>query len=295
MTATDEMISGFMMVRDVASQGYPFIEAATAALAACDELVISDGYSRDRTWEGLIAVRDVFGDRVRLYQDRWPGGANRGSTLATVTNVARRRCAGQYCLMVQANEVVHEHSAQPLRELPIAYPGLDIFELRYLLLMGPLVAANTLRRRLFRNRPDIVAVGDAYDVDSVEPGRPVTTAPVPLPEPVYRYRAISPTGYVAKLRAIRPRTRLWATELELAERALGAAAGAADPAACFWMAVRDYLAEDSWLRASEGTSWPRGALRSIERAPAAVRPLLGRWRFDLDDSLAWLAAQGARA
>jgi hypothetical protein len=288
------MLSGFMAVRNVESQGYPFIEAAASALAACDELVISDGCSQDRTWEGLLALREVFADRVRLYRDPWPGEENHGRVIATVTNVARRRCAGDYCFQVQANELLPEDSARRLVELPAAFPEVEIFALRYLLLMGPLVASNKLRRRLFRNVADVVAVADAFDVGGADPRRSVPTVAVGLPEPVYRYRAVSPIGYIAKLRGIRPRTRLWATELELAERALEAAAHTADPVASFWDAVRTYLATDSWLQASEGTTWPRGLLTRSDTVPAPARHLVGSWRCEFNHSLAWLAGLDTR-
>ena len=43
------MISGFMIVKDVLRQGYPFVEAIASALPICDEFLISDGYSTDGT------------------------------------------------------------------------------------------------------------------------------------------------------------------------------------------------------------------------------------------------------
>ena len=45
------MISGFMVVRDVYKQGYPFVSAIASALQVCDEFLISDGYSTDGTFE----------------------------------------------------------------------------------------------------------------------------------------------------------------------------------------------------------------------------------------------------
>ena len=45
------MISGFMIVRNVLEQGYPFVEAIASALPICDEFLISDGYSTDGSYE----------------------------------------------------------------------------------------------------------------------------------------------------------------------------------------------------------------------------------------------------
>jgi hypothetical protein len=89
-------ISGFMIVRNVASQGYPFLEAALAALPVCDEFLISDGESSDATWKALEALRDKHPDKVKLFRDSWGGDASRGAVLARMTNALRRRCAGEY-------------------------------------------------------------------------------------------------------------------------------------------------------------------------------------------------------
>ena len=134
--------------------------------------------------------REVFPQRVQLFRDAWPRAENTQGILAEMTNVVRRRCRTEWCLSIQANEVLHEASARRLAELPVTHPGVEIFTLPYLVLMGPrLVWTYNWRRRLFRNIPDIVAVGDAFDVQRVLPRRCPTEKPtekVQLPEPFYR-------------------------------------------------------------------------------------------------------------
>jgi hypothetical protein len=144
------------------------------------------------------------------------------------------------------------------------------------------------RRRLFRNVPDIVAVGDAYEVAGVLPMRRVPAAHAELPEPVHRYRALSPVGYVEKLRRVAPRTEAWARELALAEAALAEASGRPDRVGAFWERVRDGLSSDDWLDVVRGTPAPRGPFEVTAGSPAAARHLRDRWRLSLDDSLAWL-------
>ena len=53
MTVEKVTISGFMILKNAVSQGYPFLEAIVAAFPICDEFLISDGYSSDETWEAL--------------------------------------------------------------------------------------------------------------------------------------------------------------------------------------------------------------------------------------------------
>jgi len=37
------MISGFIILKDVLKQGYPFVEAIASALPICDEFLIAEG------------------------------------------------------------------------------------------------------------------------------------------------------------------------------------------------------------------------------------------------------------
>lgn len=285
-------ISGFMIVRDAERQGYPFIEAASSALAACDELLIADGYSADRTWEGLLVLRERFGERVKLFRDRWPSAENRGGILAHMTNRVRRRCRGDYCLSVQANEIIDASAAPTLAALPRRHPELEMFALHYPVLLGPhLVWTEAWRLRLFRNIPDIVAIGDAYDVCNVLPRRsPANRAA--LPRPVHHYRAACPFNYVEKLRSVVPRTELWARELRLAEAALASAEREGDSIEGFWDRVQGIL--EVGLREghppdAELPTTPRCVGRT-EHVPDVMRCALASWRYSLDDSLAQLTA-----
>lgn len=279
-----------MIVRDAERQGYPFIEATRAALTVCDEMLISDGYSRDRTWEGLLALRDAFPDRVTLFRDRWPGDQNRGSVLAEMTNRVRRRCSGEYCLSVQANEIIDEAAAPDLTALPSRHQGVEMFSLYYPVLLGThLIWTAAWRRRLFKNIPDIVAIGDAYDVCNVLP-RLSPTVRRSLPEPIRHYRAVCPANYVDKLRTIVPRTRLWAKELQLAEETLQLAERAHAHVDAFWEQIRLNLEVGLWRGVEPGTEMPipRRCLGTTDRVPSVMRHLIGKWRYDLDDSLAEL-------
>ena len=274
-------LSGFMIVRDAQVQGYVFVEAAVAALAVCDELLISDGGSTDRTWEGLEALRAAYGNRVRLFSDPWPGTENRDGTLALATNAVRRRCTGDWCLSVQAAEIV----PPALRGLAAREDGAEIVFLPYLTVMGPDVMARDERRRLFRNLPDIVALADAFDVGGVLPRR-IPTVRERGVAPVRRYRALFPESYVERLRRVTPRTRMWQLELELAEGALAPArAAGGDRVAAFWRELSAAFARPVWAGAGGLT-----ATGETDAPPDVLDHLAGAWRYDLDASLAWLAA-----
>ena len=66
-------ISGFMILKNAISQGYPFLEAIIAALPICDEFLVSDGNSQDGTWEALQFLHRRHSDKILLFRDEWHG------------------------------------------------------------------------------------------------------------------------------------------------------------------------------------------------------------------------------
>jgi hypothetical protein len=188
--------------------------------------------------------------------------------------------------------VLHEASYAALAALPADQPAVEVFSFRYLGLVGPhLIWTETWRRRLFRHIPDIVAVGDAFEVSHVLPRR-CPTVLYDLPEPIYRYRTLFPANFVVKLRSMHPRGAIFDKELRLVERAVADATGQPDPAAAFWRRARAILEEDLWENVSNAASipYPRWCIGVTDRAPAIVSHLIGAWSYAIEDSLAALAA-----
>ena len=83
------MISGFMIVKDVIEQGYPFVEAIASALPICDEFLVSDGYSTDGTYEVIKKISNL-NPKVKVYRCKWPDKKDI-TVLADVTNEVRNR------------------------------------------------------------------------------------------------------------------------------------------------------------------------------------------------------------
>ena len=82
------MISGFMIVKDVLKQGYPFVEAVASSLPICDEFLISDGYSTDGTFE-IVQRMANLNKKIKFFRQAWPS-ARRYSILSEVTNAVRK-------------------------------------------------------------------------------------------------------------------------------------------------------------------------------------------------------------
>ncbi|MDX2170337.1 MAG: hypothetical protein SF182_24910 [Deltaproteobacteria bacterium] len=299
-------ISGFLIVRNGVRNGYPFLEAIQAALPVCDEFLVADGWSEDGTWDALQALRDAYPDRVELFRDRWVRDDERA--IAAMTNVLRQRCRYEYCLNVQANEVVHEATIAQLRALPALYPHTEMFRLPFLNLMGRTLAWFVdFRRRLFRNRAAIVSRGDGFDVGYRlaalwrEPARlrryllhRSGERLVYLRRPIYRYRGLGPIDFLVKLDTRRRQTGgRSADELRFASQLLQRVNPDTASTDEFWRAMRAYFetARFAIAGAADGPA-PRRCLPEDDAGdpPALVRPLLDAWRYPLADSLARLPA-----
>jgi len=106
-------ISGFSFARNAASLDYPLREALSSVLPLVDELVVAlaPGDPGDDT-RGLVESLDD--PRVRIVEGAWDE-SRRQKAYADLTNVALDACDGDWCVYVQADEVLHEEELPGLR------------------------------------------------------------------------------------------------------------------------------------------------------------------------------------
>ncbi len=113
-------ITGFVIVRDVVRNGYPFLEAIFTSLGLCRTIHVLDGESEDESWPSLTALREIVGrDRLVLHQEGWRA---RGRThlLAAATNQLREKLSvppGAWLWNFQANEVVAPATVSDIQQL----------------------------------------------------------------------------------------------------------------------------------------------------------------------------------
>jgi len=116
-------ISGFSFVRNAVSLDYPLEEALRSILPAVDELVVAVARAPGEEDDGTRAVIEGLDDRrVRIVDAVWDE-ARRQEAYADLTNVALDQCTGDWCLYIQADEVLHEDDVRPLRERADALLG----------------------------------------------------------------------------------------------------------------------------------------------------------------------------
>ena len=106
-------ISGFSFARNAVKLDYPLRQALLSTLPLVDELVvaIAPGDTGDDT-RGLVeSIRDP---RVRIVDAVWDE-SRRQLAYSDLTNLALDACTGDWCLYVQADEVLHEADAATIR------------------------------------------------------------------------------------------------------------------------------------------------------------------------------------
>jgi hypothetical protein len=126
-------ISAFSFVRNAIDLYYPVVESIRSALPLVDEFVIAAGDSRDGTTELLRTIDDP---KLKIIETVWNEEQFvRGASNAVQTNLALAACTGDWCLYLQADEVVHEDDLEPLRARLAAYqddPRVDGLVFEYL-------------------------------------------------------------------------------------------------------------------------------------------------------------------
>lgn len=107
-------LSGFSFCRNANRLHYPIEEAIRSALPIVDEFVIAVGRSDDDTLDTLRAIEDP---KLTIIETEWdPAHFVHGAINAVQTNIALDACRGDWCLYLQADEVLHERDHPAILE-----------------------------------------------------------------------------------------------------------------------------------------------------------------------------------
>ncbi len=118
------LLSGFTIIRNGIQFDFPFLESIQSALPICDEFIINIGVSEDTTkqviesWIQTLPKNEA--QKIKCFESIWPlnDEAKRkgGRILADQTNLALEKCKGQWCLYLQADELLHEKELAGIRQ-----------------------------------------------------------------------------------------------------------------------------------------------------------------------------------
>jgi len=112
-------ISGFTLIRNGTKFDFPYLESLRSLLPLVDELVVNVGVGEDDTLERVreLASREK---KIVVFESEWPlddpEKKKGGLILSEQTNLALDRCTGDWCVYLQADEVLHEQDIFGLKE-----------------------------------------------------------------------------------------------------------------------------------------------------------------------------------
>lgn len=163
-------ISGFTIIRNASQYDFPIVECITSALDLVDEFIVRYGDSTDNT-EDLL--RSIESPKLKLIKSDWDTSKYRvnGMIYAHETELALKECTGDWCLYLQADEVLHESAIPVIREAcrkHLANDNVEGFLLKYIHLWGDYKHYIDARHfaypreiRIVRNSQDIHSWRDA--------------------------------------------------------------------------------------------------------------------------------------
>ncbi len=101
-------------------------ETIMSALQFADEIVVVDGGSTDGTIELIEEMTDRYGSiNLIIEPDKYDSLGQR--SLAQKKSKAALACTGKYCMLLDADEVVHEGHMKRILDLPNIYPAAIAF------------------------------------------------------------------------------------------------------------------------------------------------------------------------
>ncbi len=107
-------VSGFTFIRNAIQYDFPIVEAITSVLPIVDEFVVNVGRSEDDT---LNLIQSIGSDKIRIVESVWDDSLRKdGRILGIQQDVALSHCTGDWALLVQGDEVLHEDDYPIIQE-----------------------------------------------------------------------------------------------------------------------------------------------------------------------------------
>ncbi len=99
-------VSGFTFIRNAVKFDFPVVEAIASVLPLVDEFVVNVGKSEDQT---LALIRTLDSPKIRIVESVWDESLQEdGKIFGIQQDIALSHCTGDWALLVQADEVLHE-------------------------------------------------------------------------------------------------------------------------------------------------------------------------------------------
>lgn len=208
-------LSGFTLVRHGNAFDYPYLESLRSLLPLVDELMVNVGRGEDGTWDAIQQFIQREGQgKIVAFESDWgldcPEKKRGDKILSEQTNLALKRCENDWCLYLQADEVLHEADYPRIVqaiEKAQANPQVEGLLFDYLHFYGSYNVIQKTRSayrrevRAIRKSSGAQSVGDAQSF-RIEDGTPRGTklAVIPSGARIFHY------GWVRSPEAMREKT-----------------------------------------------------------------------------------------
>ena len=109
-------ISGFTMVRNATKYYFPIKESILSVLPIVDEFIVAlgDNDPNDKTREEIESIKS---DKIKIIDRVWSEtDFVDGRVFANETTFALEQCTGDWCIYLQADEVIHEKDHKLIQE-----------------------------------------------------------------------------------------------------------------------------------------------------------------------------------
>ncbi len=105
------LLSIYTFVKNGIKQDYHVAEMLRHHLPLADEIIVNEGYSTDGTYERISAISP----KIKIFRSEW-GKADSFNWFLHFKNEARRRCTGDWCILLDCDEFVPEWEFEKLRQ-----------------------------------------------------------------------------------------------------------------------------------------------------------------------------------
>lgn len=114
-------ISGFTMVRNAGKLYFPIRACIESILPLVDEFVVALGEG-DADDDTLAQIEAIGSDKIKIYHRIWDEKLFKdGAIFREETTFALQQCTGDWCIYLQADEVIHENDLPKIQKACAKY------------------------------------------------------------------------------------------------------------------------------------------------------------------------------
>jgi len=169
-------LSAYMIIKDGVKYGLPFEQSIRAAAKVCDEIIVVDGGSTDKTFDELKRLEieyqvgkhneiskaknqtTIIDSQIKLYQHEW--NMDNPTLFGDEKQYARSLCTGTHLIQLDADEILYEPTPGKILEIVIGNRFVDVLDLPIINFYGDKqhirLDPNCWKWRITRNDPNII-------------------------------------------------------------------------------------------------------------------------------------------